>query len=204
MMSSPSPGQVQTPLSMPPPPQPSPQPPSSQPNSARYDQVSHYSTVLYFVLSLRELSPAPVPLRPRGVSSPARLLSPHRAPPPPGPPSTMEYPHLDRSTPQVRRWDQQTVSHLSPFPLSPAPSCLTGNPGSVMSPPGSTSLEDQQYMEKLKQLSKYIEPLRRMINKIDKNEGQMAFHPSAPQTTNGLFNGLIEKRSLDSRCGPDD
>lgn len=26
-------------------------------------------------------------------------------------------------------------------------------------------------MEKLKQLSKYIEPLRRMINKIDKNEG---------------------------------
>lgn len=27
-------------------------------------------------------------------------------------------------------------------------------------------------MEKLKQLSKYIEPLRRMINKIDKNEGE--------------------------------
>lgn len=39
-----------------------------------------------------------------------------------------------------------------------------------MSPAGPTSLEDQQYMEKLKQLSKYIEPLRRMINKIDKNE----------------------------------
>lgn len=48
----------------------------------------------------------------------------------------------------------------------------TGNPGSVMSPAGATSLEDQQYMEKLKQLSKYIEPLRRMINKIDKNEGR--------------------------------
>lgn len=29
-------------------------------------------------------------------------------------------------------------------------------------------------MEKLKQLSKYIEPLRRMINKIDKNEGRRA------------------------------
>lgn len=41
-----------------------------------------------------------------------------------------------------------------------------------MSPAGPTSLEDQQYMEKLKQLSKYIEPLRRMINKIDKNEGE--------------------------------
>ncbi|KAF0033135.1 hypothetical protein F2P81_015425 [Scophthalmus maximus] len=46
------------------------------------------------------------------------------------------------------------------------------NPGSVMSPAGASSLEDQQYMEKLKQLSKYIEPLRRMINKIDKNEGR--------------------------------
>lgn len=42
-----------------------------------------------------------------------------------------------------------------------------------MSPAGATSLEDQQYMEKLKQLSKYIEPLRRMINKIDKNEGRL-------------------------------
>lgn len=41
-----------------------------------------------------------------------------------------------------------------------------------MSPAGATSLEEQQYMEKLKQLSKYIEPLRRMINKIDKNEGE--------------------------------
>lgn len=40
----------------------------------------------------------------------------------------------------------------------------------MMSPAGASSLEDQQYMEKLKQLSKYIEPLRRMINKIDKNE----------------------------------
>lgn len=49
--------------------------------------------------------------------------------------------------------------------------CAPGNPNSVMSPAGATSLEDQQYMEKLKQLSKYIEPLRRMINKIDKNEG---------------------------------
>lgn len=50
-------------------------------------------------------------------------------------------------------------------------SFASGNPSSVMSPAGATSLEDQQYMEKLKQLSKYIEPLRRMINKIDKNEG---------------------------------
>lgn len=46
-----------------------------------------------------------------------------------------------------------------------------GNPNSVMSPASSGQSEEQQYLEKLKQLSKYIEPLRRMINKIDKNEG---------------------------------
>lgn len=40
-----------------------------------------------------------------------------------------------------------------------------------MSPAGTSQSEDQLYMDKLKQLSKYIEPLRRMINKIDKNEG---------------------------------
>lgn len=40
-----------------------------------------------------------------------------------------------------------------------------------MSPAGSSQAEEQQYLDKLKQLSKYIEPLRRMINKIDKNEG---------------------------------
>lgn len=41
-----------------------------------------------------------------------------------------------------------------------------------MSPAGSSQAEEQQYLDKLKQLSKYIEPLRRMINKIDKNEGR--------------------------------
>ena len=50
-----------------------------------------------------------------------------------------------------------------------------------MSPAGSTSLEDQQYMEKLKQLSKYIEPLRRMMNKIDKNEGERPCSPGGTQ-----------------------
>lgn len=49
--------------------------------------------------------------------------------------------------------------------------CPAVNPSSVMSPAGSSQAEEQQYLDKLKQLSKYIEPLRRMINKIDKNEG---------------------------------
>lgn len=52
---------------------------------------------------------------------------------------------------------------------------LLGNPNSVMSPASSSQSEEQQYLEKLKQLSKYIEPLRRMINKIDKNEGEFRF-----------------------------
>ena len=56
-----------------------------------------------------------------------------------------------------------------------------------MSPAGATSLEDQQYMEKLKQLSKYIEPLRRMINKIDKNEGR-------PESSNLLIIRVILPR----------
>lgn len=54
-------------------------------------------------------------------------------------------------------------------------SFLLGNPNSVMSPASSGQSEEQQYLEKLKQLSKYIEPLRRMINKIDKNEGEVSY-----------------------------
>uniref|UniRef100_A0A8C4TD79 Mediator complex subunit 15 n=1 Tax=Erpetoichthys calabaricus TaxID=27687 RepID=A0A8C4TD79_ERPCA len=53
---------------------------------------------------------------------------------------------------------------------SPGPLNTPVNPTSVMSPAGSSQTEEQLYLEKLKQLSKYIEPLRRMINKIDKNE----------------------------------
>ncbi|XP_077590745.1 mediator of RNA polymerase II transcription subunit 15 isoform X2 [Stigmatopora nigra] len=122
MISSPSPVQVQTPQSMPPPPQPSPQPPSSQPNSA---------------------SSGPTP-SPGG-------FQPSPSPQPSQSPSTARTP--------------QNYGVPSPGALS-----TPGNPNSVMSPAGAISQEDQQYMEKLKQLSKYIEPLRRMINKIDKNE----------------------------------
>ncbi|XP_062448923.1 mediator of RNA polymerase II transcription subunit 15-like [Rhea pennata] len=53
---------------------------------------------------------------------------------------------------------------------SPGPLNTPGNPNSLMSPASSSQSDEQQYLEKLKQLSKYIEPLRRMINKIDKNE----------------------------------
>ncbi|KAL6080311.1 hypothetical protein STEG23_036282, partial [Scotinomys teguina] len=65
----------------------------------------------------------------------------------------------------------QNFSVPSPGPLNtmnlyPVPL----NPSSVLSPAGSNQAEEQQYLDKLKQLSKHTEPLRRMINKMDKNE----------------------------------
>lgn len=88
----------------------------------------------------------------------------------------MESPLPDHSTHQVRHVKQtdrvqSRVSRQTELFMRAVLTCPAGNPSSMMSPAGATSLEDQQYMEKLKQLSKYIEPLRRMINKIDKNEG---------------------------------
>lgn len=55
-----------------------------------------------------------------------------------------------------------------------------------MSPAGSSQAEEQQYLDKLKQLSKYIEPLRRMINKIDKNEGRLAHTRTGPGHTGAV------------------
>ncbi|XP_076364465.1 mediator of RNA polymerase II transcription subunit 15-like isoform X2 [Tachypleus tridentatus] len=46
------------------------------------------------------------------------------------------------------------------------------NLGSNASPASRTSQDDQAYLEKLKQLSKYREPLRRMIARIDKDENR--------------------------------
>ena len=48
---------------------------------------------------------------------------------------------------------------------------VSGNPGSVGSSVRMASSEEQAYLEKWKQLQKYVEPLKRMINKIDKDEG---------------------------------
>lgn len=80
-----------------------------------------------------------------------------------------------RSTHQVHGAEgaegRRGARHVTDLFTNAVLTCPAGNPSSMMSPAGATSLEDQQYMEKLKQLSKYIEPLRRMINKIDKNEG---------------------------------
>lgn len=101
-------------------------------------------------------SPQPASSQPNSVSSgptpsPSGGFQPSPSPQPSQSPSTARTP--------------QSYSAASPGTLN-----TPGNPSSVMSPAGAQSLEDQQYMEKLKQLSKYVEPLSRMINKIDKNE----------------------------------
>lgn len=77
--------------------------------------------------------------------------------------------------------------HIVPSPANrgastgiPSPGNLNtpGNPGSVGSVGGAagggpsklSAAEEQAYLEKWKQLQKYIEPLKRMINRIDKDE----------------------------------
>ena len=43
--------------------------------------------------------------------------------------------------------------------------------GSAMSPAARNPEEEKVYLEKLKHLQKYVEPLRRMIARIEKEEG---------------------------------
>uniref|UniRef100_A0A452DJY7 Mediator of RNA polymerase II transcription subunit 15 n=1 Tax=Capra hircus TaxID=9925 RepID=A0A452DJY7_CAPHI len=118
-------------------------------------------------------SPAPTSGRPgRGPPPPlapapprlTRLLSASSGPAP-SPSSFLPSPSPQPSQSPVTARTPQNFSVPSPGPLN-----TPVNPSSVMSPAGSSQAEEQQYLDKLKQLSKYIEPLRRMINKIDKNE----------------------------------
>ncbi|XP_042300363.1 mediator of RNA polymerase II transcription subunit 15-like, partial [Sceloporus undulatus] len=85
--------------------------------------------------------------------------------PAPSPSSFLPSPSPQPSQSPAAARTPQNFSVPSPGPLN-----TPGNPSSVMSPASTNQSEEQQYLEKLKQLSKYIEPLRRMINKIDKNE----------------------------------
>ncbi|XP_061556088.1 mediator of RNA polymerase II transcription subunit 15 isoform X1 [Phycodurus eques] len=117
--------------------------------------------------------------------SPVQVQTPQSMPPPPQPspqpPASQPNSASSGPTPSPGGFQPSPSPQPSQSPStartpqnygvpSPGPLSTPGNPNSVMSPAGAASQEDQQYMEKLKQLSKYIEPLRRMINKIDKNE----------------------------------
>uniref|UniRef100_A0A8B9XYK5 Mediator complex subunit 15 n=1 Tax=Bos mutus grunniens TaxID=30521 RepID=A0A8B9XYK5_BOSMU len=103
------------------------------------------------------------------VHTPQSMPPPPQPSPQPGPPSS----HLPWPRPAPCPPSQSPVTARTPQNFSvpsPGPLNTPVNPSSVMSPAGSSQAEEQQYLDKLKQLSKYIEPLRRMINKIDKNE----------------------------------
>nr|XP_057904181.1 mediator of RNA polymerase II transcription subunit 15 isoform X2 [Doryrhamphus excisus] len=119
------------------------------------------------------------------MSSPSPVQTPQSMPPPPQPspqpPASQPNSVSSGPTPSPGGFQPSPSPQPSQSPStartpqnygvpSPGPLSTPGNPSSVMSPAGAASQEDQQYMEKRKQLSKYIEPLRRMINKIDKNE----------------------------------
>ena len=70
-------------------------------------------------------------------------------------------------------------SQIVPSPVSrssvgvASPGSALNTPGSVAQSPGSgrTGTEEQAYLDKWKQLQKYREPLKRMINRIEKDEG---------------------------------
>lgn len=69
-------------------------------------------------------------------------------------------------------------THIVPSPVSrnnptigaPSPGSALNTPGNPVSVGAAQSPEDQAYLEKLKQLSKYIDPLRRMVRRIDTEE----------------------------------
>lgn len=59
--------------------------------------------------------------------------------------------------------------------MAPSPSSSLNTPGQAVPTPSPCSIqEDQAYREKARQLSKYIEPLRRMIAKMG-NDGSFLF-----------------------------
>lgn len=60
--------------------------------------------------------------------------------------------------------------------MAPSPSSSLNTPGGAgaVASPSCNQQEDQAYRDKVRQLSKYIEPLRRMINKMG-NDGDSKF-----------------------------
>uniref|UniRef100_A0A2K6JZ92 Mediator of RNA polymerase II transcription subunit 15 n=1 Tax=Rhinopithecus bieti TaxID=61621 RepID=A0A2K6JZ92_RHIBE len=138
---------------------------------------------LHFQVSQSSLPMLSSPSPGQQVQTPQSMPPPPQPSPQPGQPGSQPNSNVRPALPGP--W-LTCFSHLSAAPALPHPPvascpalhqlnglthlCPAVNPSSVMSPAGSSQAEEQQYLDKLKQLSKYIEPLRRMINKIDKNE----------------------------------
>jgi len=81
-----------------------------------------------------------------------------------------------------------------PSPLmQPTPSPAFINPPSVGPAPSPlTHVDEQAYVEKLKEMSKYIEPLAKLINRMPKDDGR-AEHVKERNKMNGLLDMLNNK-----------
>ena len=87
--------------------------------------------------------------------------------------------------PQISQIASSPMSMMTPSPVAPSPAPRNPNVYGVPSPssnlntpamshasPAPRSVEEQAYLDKLQKLSRYVEPLRRMINRLstDKDE----------------------------------
>merc|ERR1719158_544175 len=88
-------------------------------------------------------------------------------------------PNMPTSSPLQPQGPSPIPSYQGPSPQQlqqPSPSMMSMNPSpssAVNTPLGApASQEDREYLEKVKQLEKYIEPLRRMIHKIGNENDQ--------------------------------
>merc|ERR550519_248033 len=105
-----------------------------------------------------------------GVMQP-HTMQPHGMPRPP--------PYIRGPSPGIPSASPINSSQASPAPsyqgpspvqMQPSPGMPTASPSSVNTPM-SVGQEDREYLEKIKSLEKYIEPLRNMIAKIGNEEG---------------------------------
>ena len=107
----------------------------------------------------------------RGGLMQPHTMQPHNMPRPP--------PYIRGPSPGIPTASPMSSSQASPAPsyqgpspvqMQPSPGMPTASPSSVNTPM-SVGQEDREYLEKIKSLEKYIEPLRNMIAKIGNEEG---------------------------------
>merc|ERR1712142_62675 len=103
----------------------------------------------------------------RGPSPGLNVSSPALMPQGPSPVPTYA------QSPQQLQQPSPGQGGMAPSPMSKQNNSLNPSPSSGVNTPGApASQEDREYLEKVKQLEKYIEPLRRMIHKIGNENDQ--------------------------------
>jgi len=103
----------------------------------------------------------------RGPSPGLNVSSPALMPQGPSPVPTYA------QSPQQLQQPSPGQGGMVPSPMSKQNNSLNPSPSSGVNTPGApASQEDREYLEKVKQLEKYIEPLRRMIHKIGNENDQ--------------------------------